>query len=224
MTLDRKERLKQEMLRRLAAQQARKDRNRITRAPRDTELPLSYAQQRLWFLDRLEPGRADYNSGFCLELRGDLDPEALRRACAALVVRHESLRTTFHEKDGQGVQRVRPPQEAEDALIFELTEAHGEEVLDEMLAERYGLPFDLATGPLLRVHVVRAGERRHLLLVTMHHIVTDGWSMGVLRAELDALYRAALERPAAPAELPGAAAWPNRPCSTRTTRCGSASG
>ncbi|MFD8553804.1 hypothetical protein ACFV08_19920, partial [Streptomyces fradiae] len=76
MTLDRKERLKQEMLRRLAAQQARKDRDRIARLPRDGELPLSYAQRRLWFLDRLEPGRADYNSGICLRLRGDLDPEA----------------------------------------------------------------------------------------------------------------------------------------------------
>ncbi|MEU9985116.1 amino acid adenylation domain-containing protein [Streptomyces sp. NPDC050856] len=206
MTLDRKERLKQEMLRRLAAQQTRKDRNRIARVPRDGELPLSYAQQRLWFLDRLEPGRADYNSGVCLELRGDLDPGALRRACAALVGRHEALRTTFHEKDGQGVQRVRPPVEAEEALLFEYTEAHGEEALAETLGERHGRPFDLATGPLLRVHLVRAGERRHVLLMTMHHIVTDGWSMGVLRSELDLLYRAALERPAAPvAELPAAA-------------------
>ncbi|CAL9567112.1 amino acid adenylation domain-containing protein [Streptomyces sp. enrichment culture] len=229
MTLDRKERLKQEMLRRLAAQQARKDRDRIARVPRDGELPLSYAQQRLWFLDRLEPGRADYNSGICLELRGDLDAGALRRACAALVVRHESLRTTFHEKDGQGVQRVRPPREAEDAFTFEYAEvrddtpapedagAHGDagardgaepggDALAAALRERHHRPFDLASGPLLRVHALRTGERRHVLLMTMHHIVTDGWSMGLLRSELDVLYRAALEQPAAPAAaLPAAA-------------------
>ncbi|MFJ8663641.1 amino acid adenylation domain-containing protein [Streptomyces sp. NPDC093795] len=206
MTLDRKERLKQEMLRRLAAQQTREDRNRIARVPRGGDLPLSYSQQRLWFLDQLEPGRADYNSGLCLELRGDLDPEALRRACAALVVRHEALRTTFHESDGRGVQRVRPAREAVDAMVFEHIEEGDEEALAEALRERLGRPFDLTTGPLLRAHTVRAGDQRHVLLVAMHHIVTDGWSMGVLRSELDGLYRAALERPAAPvAELPAAA-------------------
>ncbi|MFF8602471.1 amino acid adenylation domain-containing protein [Streptomyces sp. NPDC015232] len=206
MTLDRKERLKQEMLRRLAAQQTRKDRDRIARVPRDGDLPLSHAQQRLWFLDRLEPGRADYNSGICLELRGDLDPGALHRACLALVVRHEALRTTFHESDGRGVQRVRPPAEAPAAVLFEHTPVAGEEALEEALRERFGRPFDLAAGPLLRVHLLRAGERRHVLLMTLHHIVTDGWSMGLLRTDLDALYRAAVERPDAPAaELPAAA-------------------
>ncbi|GAA2931358.1 amino acid adenylation domain-containing protein [Streptomyces enissocaesilis] len=207
MTADRKERLKQEMLRRLTAQQDRKDRDRITRVPRDGDLALSYAQQRLWFLDKLEPGRADYNSGFCLELLGTLDAGALRKACAALVARHESLRTTFHEKDGQGVQRVHAPDAGETLAFEEADVPEGDEAaLTAALGSRYALPFDLAHGPLLRAHLLRAGERRHVLLVAMHHIVTDGWSMGVLRAELDVLYQAAVEHPACTAPVLAATA------------------
>ncbi|SFW88822.1 non-ribosomal peptide synthase domain TIGR01720/amino acid adenylation domain-containing protein [Amycolatopsis australiensis] len=153
----------------------------IPAVPRDGALPLSFAQQRLWFLDEFEPGSTEYVSPTALRLRGELDLAALRRALNAVVARHESLRTTFATVDGRGVQLVHEPYEvglpvedfAEDALARELRE-----------------PFDLRTGPLLRARLFRRADGEHVLLLVLHHIVTDGWSSGVLTAELDACYAA----------------------------------
>ncbi|RCV48951.1 non-ribosomal peptide synthetase [Marinitenerispora sediminis] len=205
---DARSRLRAEMLRRLTAGPRRAD--RIGPAPREGAVPLSPAQRRLWFLDRLDPGRADYNSGLALELRGDLDAAALRRACTALVHRHEPLRTAFPEVHGEAVQVVGA---AAEVGIDEAAVPPGDEAaLHDLVARRYAEPFDLAAGPPLRVHLVRAGERRAVLLLAMHHIVTDGWSMGVLRAELDALYRAALRDPdRAAGALPALAGLPELP-------------
>ena len=190
MTADRKARLREEMRRRLAA---KKDRSHeIGRASREGRLPLSFAQQRLWFLDRLDSGRADYNSAFCLDLRGELSAGALGRAFAALVHRHESLRTTFAEADGEGVQVVHEAGAAAQNVRIEAVDAPEDpEELNRLVQEHFAAPFDLERGPLLRVHLFRVAERRHVLLVVMHHIVIDGWSMGVLRKELDVLYRTA---------------------------------
>ncbi|MGH3777951.1 MAG: non-ribosomal peptide synthase/polyketide synthase, partial [Pseudonocardiaceae bacterium] len=159
---------------------------------RTAELPLSFAQQRLWFLDEFEPGGSGYVSAFALRLRGELDLNALSVALSALVARHESLRTTFEAVDGRGVQVVRPPYEV--ALpVLDLSDVPEYERAAE-LRRVVGLEtsrgFDLGRGPLLRAGVIRVAAAEHVVTLAMHHIVTDGWSMGVLVAELGVLYSA----------------------------------
>lgn len=177
-------RLQEEVMRRLKNRAGRQD--DIPVVPRSGPLELSHAQQRLWLLDQMEPGRTDYNSGFALEIRGRLDVSALDRALTALERRHESLRTTFTEVDGQGRQVVHAPSPVAVAPV-----QTDRSRLADAVAETYGAPFDLTEGPLWRPCLFRTGDDHHVLLVTIHHIVTDGWSMGILQRELDLLYRAA---------------------------------
>ncbi|MFC0106253.1 amino acid adenylation domain-containing protein [Kibdelosporangium aridum] len=153
-------------------------------APRDGDLPLSFAQQRLWFLDEFSPGSAEYNSCSGLRLTGKLDVEVLGDALNALVERHESLRTTFDSVDGHGVQRVHEPYN----VHIRTAEASDETQAREILAAEVQTPFNLRTGPLFRALLVRLSEQDHLLVLSMHHIVTDGWSMGILADELATLY------------------------------------
>ncbi|HWC65367.1 MAG TPA: condensation domain-containing protein, partial [Thermoanaerobaculia bacterium] len=149
--------------------------------------PLSFAQQRLWFLDQLEPGGL-YNVGEALRLSGDLDVEVLRRALEAVVERHEALRTTFRSVDGEPMQIVSPP--APLALpVVNLTAAEPEEVR-RRIDEEVGRPFDLSRDPMIRALLLREGARRHVLVLTMHHIATDGWSVSILFRELGAFYDA----------------------------------
>ncbi|WP_240045899.1 condensation domain-containing protein, partial [Streptomyces sp. L-9-10] len=167
---------------------------RITPAGRDRDLPLSFAQQRLWFLDEFEPGSAEYNSCAALRVTGDLDVPALAAGLSALVVRHESLRTTFDAVDGQGVQLIGEPF-AVPVPVTEVPPAPGAErdlIVRSLLRAEVTRPFDLRTGPLLRALLVKPDDTTHILVLTMHHIVTDGWSMGILERELSALYAAAL--------------------------------
>ncbi|MGH3825003.1 MAG: amino acid adenylation domain-containing protein, partial [Pseudonocardiaceae bacterium] len=164
----------------------------ITVVDRVGELPLSFAQQRLWFLDEFAPGGAGYVSAFALRLRGELDLDALSVAVSALVARHESLRTTFETVDGRGVQVIHPPAEVAVPVVdlSGLDSVDRETELRKILAAQASRGFDLARGPLLRVGVVRVGATEHVLSVAMHHIVTDAWSMGVLVAELAVCYNA----------------------------------
>ncbi|WP_433273364.1 non-ribosomal peptide synthase/polyketide synthase [Actinosynnema sp. CS-041913] len=155
------------------------------------DFPLSFAQQRLWFLDQFSPGGTEYVTPFAVRLRGDLDVERLRRALSGLVARHESLRTTFPAVDGLPVQVVHPPYEVSLPVV------------DEMPAVE---PFDLGTGPLFRPALVRTGPDEHVLALTMHHIVTDGWSGGVLVADLADLY-AGEELPELPVRYVDFSAW-----------------
>ncbi|MEO7195211.1 MAG: amino acid adenylation domain-containing protein, partial [Pseudonocardiaceae bacterium] len=166
----------------------------ITVVNRAGKSPLSFAQQRLWFLDEFAPGGAGYVSAFALRLRGDLDLDALSVALSALVARHESLRTTFETVDGLGVQVIHPPAQVRvDVLdLSELDRPECDVQLREVLAAEIGRGFDLAQGPLLRLGVVRVDAAEHVLSVAMHHIITDGWSMGVLMAELGVFYNAAV--------------------------------
>jgi amino acid adenylation domain-containing protein len=167
--------------------------------PRGAPLPLSFAQQRLWFLDRLEPGSALYNVPAALRLHGALDVDALERALAELTRRHEALRTVLGTVDGEPVQRFR-----DDAgFVLEREEARGhDQALARAVAEA-GRPFDLETGPLFRARLFRISAEEHLLLVVMHHVVADGWSVGVLYADLGALYGAfAAGQPSPLAPLP----------------------
>ncbi len=157
------------------------------------DLPLSFAQERLWFLEQLNPGTATYNVPMALRLRGALDVDALDRALEALVERHESLRTRFAQRDGRGIQVV------DERGIRGLELGRLDEGLDEQAAEaairaavrsEAKQPFDLARGPLFRATLLRIAAEDYLLLLTMHHIVSDIWSLGVLVREIVALYGA----------------------------------
>jgi amino acid adenylation domain-containing protein len=159
-----------------------------------TEPPLlSFAQERLWFLDRLEPGSAFYNLPFALRLRGALDVDALERSLGEIVRRHEALRAVFRERDGSPVQEVVPFggfRLTRNDLAHLPPETREVEVQRELVAEGTARPFDLAEGPLFRVSLLRLDAEEHVLLLSQHHIVSDGWSMGVLYRELSALYDA----------------------------------
>ncbi|HEV2736151.1 MAG TPA: condensation domain-containing protein, partial [Longimicrobiaceae bacterium] len=162
-------------------------------APRDgAPLPLSFAQQRLWFIDQLEPGSTAYHMPSALRLRGPLDARVLERALGEVVRRHESLRTTFGETGGVPFQVVHPAGAArlELADLSGLAAGRREGEARRRVREAAQRPFDLGRGPLLRTHLLRLGEEEHVLVLAMHHVVSDGWSMGVLFGELSALYEA----------------------------------
>ncbi|MER5303568.1 non-ribosomal peptide synthase/polyketide synthase [Streptomyces lasiicapitis] len=169
---------------------------------RDATAPMSYAQQRMWFLEEFAPGGAEYVTSLALRLHGRLDVRALAAALRGLVARHESLRTTFDAVDGHGVQVVHAPHEVP-LPLEDLTALPAEERaarLDDLLAAERARPFDLRRGPLLRVGLVRLADDEHVLTLTLHHIVTDGWSTAVLTGDLAHLYRAELDESAG--ELP----------------------
>jgi amino acid adenylation domain-containing protein len=174
----------------------------IEPADRTGPLPLSFAQERLWFLDQMEPGGSTYNMPFVIGLRGALDAAALEGALGDLVRRHEALRTTFREEGGRPVQVV----DADGVVSLEIVSLRSLPAAErEAEAQRLSnlearRPFDLARGPLFRAGLLELEEEHHVLHLTMHHIVSDGWSMGVLFGELSALYGA--RRDGAAAELP----------------------
>ncbi|HZI16901.1 MAG TPA: amino acid adenylation domain-containing protein, partial [Myxococcus sp.] len=167
--------------------------------PRTGVLPLSFAQQRLWFLDRLEPGSPLYTLPGVLRLRGRLDVEVLERCFTEVLRRHESLRTTFRE-GSQGPEQVIAPPAPLRVPVVPMDATLGEDVLRQRLAEEARRPFDLVQGPLLRALLLRLDAEDHVLLVAMHHIVSDGWSIGVLVKEVVALYEAFHQ--GAPSPLP----------------------
>jgi amino acid adenylation domain-containing protein len=203
------------LLRQLARQQGEAAPERIPRQPRTTDrFPVSFSQLREWILDRLDPGTAAYNIPGGARFDGPLALPALRRAVDEIVRRHEALRTTFAATDGEPVQVVAGearlavplvdlsplPQAAREAEVARLT-----------LLER-SLGFDLARGPLLRVALLRLARERHVLLFTLHHIVSDGWSVGIFLRELGVLYDAFANGrpsplPALPIQYPDFAVW-----------------
>ncbi|MYT29118.1 MULTISPECIES: condensation domain-containing protein, partial [unclassified Streptomyces] len=209
--------LREALRRRLAGQAppAATARPGIPRADRSRPLPLSFAQQRLWFLDRLRPGDARYNSAVALRLTGPLDRTALSGALDAVVARHEALRTTFDEDGGRPHQVVHPAAPVP-LPLHDMTDRQqaasgaddGDAELDGLLLAAYSRPFDLRTGPLLRALLIRRAAEEHVLLLTAHHIVTDGWSMGVLLDEICAHYDA-LAHGEAPAPAPAATPYPD---------------
>jgi amino acid adenylation domain-containing protein len=173
---------------------------------REEDLPLSYAQQRLWFLQQLEPESAAYNMAFGVRLKGELQEKGVELALNAMVQRHEVLRTRFGVKDGRPVQLINGAlklvvQKIDlSAVAEEEREAEAQRMAEE-LATR---PFDLENGPLLRAELLRLREHEHVLLVTIHHIVSDGWSSGIIAREFAAIYAAcaAGEEGAAGTDLP----------------------
>src|SRR6185369_1681710 len=151
--------------------------------PRPPVLPASYAQQRLWFLDRLAGGNTAYRL---------IEAVRLRRALDALVARHESLRTHFDEIDGAPVQVIAAPEPVPPAAddLQGLSPAARTAAVTAALQSESTQPFDLATGPLMRMRLLQLGPEEHVLVTTMHHIVSDGWSQAVFNRELRALYAA----------------------------------
>ncbi len=172
---------------------------------RDKALPLSFSQQRLWFLDQYEPNSSLYNIPSALRLRGSLNIGALEQSLNEIIRRHESLRTTFSMVDGDAVQVIAPSVEFSLAVVdlSDHGEAEREEEARRLVHEEARRPFDLAQGPLFRSKLVRLSEDDHVLLLTMHHIVSDGWSMGILYRELSVLYEAfSCSQPSPLSELP----------------------
>jgi len=174
---------------------------------RPSAVPLSFAQERLWFLNQLEPGNPFYNMPAALEMRGRYHHDAGRKVIKALVQRHESLRTVFRAPDGYPVQIILPevdvPMSVEDFSATHATDR--ESRVQRAIAAEARKPFDLTKGPLLRVNLLRLADDHHILLMTMHHIVSDGWSMGVLTREMGEFYAvftaATAEVPPAPLAL-----------------------
>ncbi|MBB5874662.1 amino acid adenylation domain-containing protein [Allocatelliglobosispora scoriae] len=166
------------------------------------ELPLTFAQQRLWSLDQLVPGMTAYNMYAPFRMRGPLDHDALQWAFTQVVTRHEVLRATFPSADGEPVQRVAPPGELALAhldlsgLPLPQAEQRARELVTRWLDESY----DLANGPLIKARLIHLGPRDHILVLLYHHIVCDGWSLNIIFDELAALYGARLT--GAPDPLP----------------------
>ncbi|MET0397696.1 MAG: amino acid adenylation domain-containing protein, partial [Longimicrobiaceae bacterium] len=193
------------MLQKLLLQRAgaKADPRQVRPREGDGPAPLSFSQQRLWFLDQLEPGSAAYNLPLLLRLRGPLDERALGRALAGTVRRHESLRTRFPLVDGEPVQQVDPagPVPLPRVELGALAPADREREALRLAAAESRRPFDLARGPVLRAALARLGADDRVLLLNLHHVVSDGWSMGILTRELSALYAAFAEgRPSPLAE------------------------
>lgn len=170
-----------------------------------TGIPLSFAQQRLWFLDQLEPGSTLYNISLTLRLRGPLNQDALDGTLSEVSRRHEVLRTRFEVVDGQPAQIISPPALVHVSLLdLSYLPAEQREIEVKRISRAEGRqPFDLSAGPLLRVRLLRVDREEHILLLTMHHIISDGWSMGVFIKEVSALYAAfAKGQPSPLADLP----------------------
>ncbi|MGW0769001.1 amino acid adenylation domain-containing protein [Streptomyces sp. NPDC002676] len=181
---------------------------------RERRFTASFPQQRMWFLDQLNPGSAAYNIPAAVRVHGPLDVELWRRSLAEIVRRHESLRTTFDETDGEPVQVVHAFGELEPTVVEcrHLRGPDGEEGIRELARQEFARPFDLGTGPLMRMKFLRLAADEHVLLLTMHHIVADLWSTSVLFGELAALYHGYVtgteaELPELPVQYADYAAW-----------------
>ena len=156
------------------------------------QFPLSFAQQRLWFLDQLEPNTAVYNIPDMHQFSGPLNLAALERSLNEIVQRHEILRTTFQTVDGGPVQVIAEaqPRELEVIDLSHVPQPLRESEAQKLAHDEGEQPFDLTRGPLFRFRLIKLAEDEHILLLTMHHIISDGWSLGVLGRELAALYQA----------------------------------
>ena len=178
----------------------------IVRVPRGDSAPASLAQGSLWFLDRLAPGQPTFNISGAARLKGPLDVEALRSGFQEIVRRHEALRTTFAIRDGRPIQVIAPPSSPTQTLPLPVEDLESwppsrrEAEAERRVREEARRPFDLTQGPLARAGLLRMGDSDHILTLTMHHIVTDGWSFGVAIRELTILYESA--RAGVPSPLP----------------------
>lgn len=170
--------------------------------PRQGQIPLCLAQERLWFLEQLEPGNPFYNVAIAIQLCGTLDVAILQQSLNEIVKRHESLRTSFVSIAGQPVQEIHLNLDVRLATV-DCTHLESEKSLEKLILKETQQPFDLSQAPLLRAQLLCLAEDEHLLLLTMHHIISDGWSVGILIQELAEVYQSIREGKDFPlAELP----------------------
>jgi hypothetical protein len=210
-----------EKLRSLARLRGIKARSRvdssIPRIPRDQMLPLSLAQRRLWFLAQMEGASTSYHMPAAMRLKGVLDVSALRRTLGAILCRHEALRSAFVVVDDEPRVTLLPETHPFPMLEHDLRE-HPDPVaaLSELRNEETLTSFDLTRGPMIRARLIQLANADYVLLITQHHIASDGWSLGILVNEFGALYTAFCQ--GLPDPLPPL------PCNTQTMRHGNASG
>jgi len=184
----------------------------LERISREGNLPVSFVQERLWFLDQIRPENRAYNVPIAFRLKGTLDLEAFQKAFDYVVGRHESLRARFYFAEANLCQAI-SPSESIKILVGELQD---ETRAQEMVNAEAQLPFDLANGPLIRARLLRLGEFEHIFVLVMHHIVSDGWSLGIFLREFEAIYRGIIggvpqpELPPLPVQYPDFAAWRRR--------------
>ncbi|MDF5706508.1 MAG: amino acid adenylation domain-containing protein [Nostoc sp. S4] len=162
--------------------------------------PLSFAQQRLWFLDRLEPGNPAYNISLAVNLKGQLDIPLLEQSFNEIIRRHETLRTTFTTVNGQPVQVIASSLKLSLSVIDyqKNIESQGDAAVRQFLTQESQQPFDLIQGPLLRAKLLRLAQQEHILLLEMHHIISDGWSAEVFLQEIALQYKAFLTKSSSP--------------------------
>ncbi|MGY2376657.1 non-ribosomal peptide synthetase [Pseudomonas sp. SDO524_S393] len=194
-----------EQIEQIQASGQRNQQTAIARVDRSQPVPLSYSQQRMWFLWQMEPDSPAYNVGGMARLRGVLDVGRFEAALQALIMRHETLRTTFPSVGGVAYQKVSPQtglrMDWQDFSALDETER--QQRLQQLADHEAHTPFNLETGPLLRACLVKAGEQEHYLVLTLHHIVTEGWAMDIFARELSALYEAFIDERDSPlAPLP----------------------
>ncbi len=205
---------KRELVERLLAAEGIVAGDAITPRENPNEYPLSFGQERLWFVDQLAPQNPAYNSPLVARVTGALDVSAFERAVREILRRHEVLRATFTKADGRPEQRIRPP----DTVTLPVVDLQGEDDASRfggcmsLIQEEVRRPFDLERGPLVRPCLFRVSEREHIFVLNMHHIVTDGWSLGVILRVLGDLYRDDVSnrresRPDLPIQYADFAAW-----------------
>ncbi|MCC5616019.1 amino acid adenylation domain-containing protein [Nostoc sp. CHAB 5836] len=165
----------------------------LTQVQKAEVYPLSFAQQRLWFLDRLEPGNPAYNISLAVNLKGQLEVTLLEQSLNEVIQRHETLRTTFSTVNGQSVQIIASSLKLSLSVIDYQNGA-----VQQLLTQQSQQPFDLIQGPLLRAKLLRLAQQEHILLLEMHHIISDGWSVEVFLQEIALLYKAFLTRSSSP--------------------------
>ncbi|MDY4300243.1 non-ribosomal peptide synthetase [Pseudomonas salmasensis] len=184
-----------EQVGRIQATGQRNQQTAIAKVDRSQPVPLSYSQQRMWFLWQMEPDSPAYNVGGMARLRGVLDVGRFEAALQALIMRHETLRTTFPSVDGVACQKVSAQTTVRMGWqdFCALDEPQRQQRLQQLADVEAHTPFNLETGPLLRACLVKAGEQEHYLVLTLHHIVTEGWAMDIFARELSALYEAFID-------------------------------
>jgi amino acid adenylation domain-containing protein/non-ribosomal peptide synthase protein (TIGR01720 family) len=191
-----------EQVRLIQASGQRNQQTAIGKVDRSQPVPLSYSQQRMWFLWQMEPDSPAYNVGGMARLRGVLDVGRFEAALQALIMRHETLRTTFPSIDGVARQKVAAQSRVRMSWqdFSGLNEAERQLRLQQLADQEAHSPFNLETGPLLRACLVKAGDQEHYLVLTLHHIVTEGWAMDIFARELSALYEAFIDERESPLE------------------------